>query len=1376
MKKKIGLLIFLCVVVLSIAGCRKTTSSTKAPTTKTQSTKAPTTKAPSTAPSSTVQGKITFTGVEDITIGKGEQFIPLQGVKAHDAQGVEITNIKYKGNVNPNAVGEYYATYTATDSKGNVETVTRKVTVIIVDVEGPALTGVANTTILVGADFNPLAGVASIDVVDGTITNSIVVTGEVNAFVPGEYVLNYSSKDAAGNETKALRTIVVEVGPFNFVEELTASPFSGGEINETFANYAIVRIKLNVVAAGEVTVAMTNAIGHDKYNFEAGEHVVYVRINGPVTDSTVTVTGAEFVSLSFGSAKDTIAPEVKLNAGNIMDEIIYVPADKTVAEVLLFRDVTANDNIDGNLRNSLKVDWVNVDLNSTEEQMVVIYVLDSSGNKGQITRKVVFTTMIDTKIVGDSEFNDATYQKQWGLNGGSTPETLTLEVKDGALVHTIAGSANPGWDSALSPRLDFLPDGTSVLTTSTLTEGNWYLLKFDVKAQVQRQMTVRIGLSTTEALKWIENFAGASNQSFTITTDWQTNYVLFYVHASNSQGYPTDAEGTKVKMELKIGTFTWGSEEQNNVVSFDNMQIYLLSAGNKAPKLTVNESLPKTFAVGEAAPVIENYVLAFDAEDNKAVALEYNVNAIDMTKVGQYSVTVKATDSQGESSEVVLTFNVIAEKDTEAPVIGSTLPEQVEVGSEFNINDYITITDNVDGNIELLASMVNMGGFNVNELGTYKIIITVKDSSGNEAKFETKVKVYRPQTVEYEVGDKVLDLIQAGPEATNEVENPEIPEYPGAYILSPKAFGWASASQARFDLSGLDFGKAYYLVLTVKAEQARDIKIIMGQNLGVDPWYTYFTDCNNIILNVTEEFVTFKVLFRYDVESVANGPKLEFQVGSVSNGANEVEGNRIIIKDFYVANAVEKTNDVEVLDLLNETVASVESATAEMVDGVGVITVPTIGGWASANKAKLTSIDKLEFGKTYKVKIIVKGSSDRQIAFRVGQGKDGSSDNVWMLDFTTLTAGTIDITQEYAEYEFVFIFDVEKPAGGYGAAMEFQFGLLDGAQNGDVISVKSFKVFEVVEEETEVLDLLNETVGSVEGATAEVVDGVGVITVETIGGWASANKAKLTSIEKLEFGKSYKIVIEVKASSERQVAFRLGQGKDGSVDNVWMLDFTGSQKTISISNEFEIYEFEFKFDVEKPEGGYGAAMEFQFGLLDGAQNGDIIYVKSFKVYEVKGEEVEEPVGPEILLTNVEITGFQQGGSTMAYDETVVNKVQVLSMGTAATQWGRFNIVVPEGMKYVVVKVVGSQELSLGMKLDVNTPTNNKYDGKEGNKQYHSVGAEETTFIWDLEALGMLDDQMQKIVFWPYSQTITTGEFYVTEISFLAEAPVANVTE
>ena len=57
--------------------------------------------------------------------------------------------------------------------------------------------------------FDKLSGVSAIDNVDGDITGSIVVTGDVDTSVPGIYTLYYEITDAAGNTATATRKITV---------------------------------------------------------------------------------------------------------------------------------------------------------------------------------------------------------------------------------------------------------------------------------------------------------------------------------------------------------------------------------------------------------------------------------------------------------------------------------------------------------------------------------------------------------------------------------------------------------------------------------------------------------------------------------------------------------------------------------------------------------------------------------------------------------------------------------------------------------------------------------------------------------------------------------------------------------------------------------------------------------------------------------------------------------------------------------------------------------------------------------------------------------------------------------------------------------------
>lgn len=74
----------------------------------------------------------TLTGIDDIEVLKSSKFNPLDGVKATDGNGKDITkNIKLlKNNVNTDKVGEYEVIYSITNDKGHTLQRTRRVSVI----------------------------------------------------------------------------------------------------------------------------------------------------------------------------------------------------------------------------------------------------------------------------------------------------------------------------------------------------------------------------------------------------------------------------------------------------------------------------------------------------------------------------------------------------------------------------------------------------------------------------------------------------------------------------------------------------------------------------------------------------------------------------------------------------------------------------------------------------------------------------------------------------------------------------------------------------------------------------------------------------------------------------------------------------------------------------------------------------------------------------------------------------------------------------------------------------------------------------------------------------------------------------------------------
>jgi len=71
------------------------------------------------------------------------------------------------------------------------------------------LNGSANIELKINEEYQE-KGATAMDLVDGDLTANITVSGEVNTKVAGTYIVTYKVKDLAGNETAAIRTVVVK--------------------------------------------------------------------------------------------------------------------------------------------------------------------------------------------------------------------------------------------------------------------------------------------------------------------------------------------------------------------------------------------------------------------------------------------------------------------------------------------------------------------------------------------------------------------------------------------------------------------------------------------------------------------------------------------------------------------------------------------------------------------------------------------------------------------------------------------------------------------------------------------------------------------------------------------------------------------------------------------------------------------------------------------------------------------------------------------------------------------------------------------------------------------------------------------------------------
>ena len=151
---------------------------------------------------------ISLTGPTSVTHEAGTTYLD-QGANWSDGDDGTGT-ITGNGEVNVQVPGTYTISYDKTDNAGNAAlTVTR--TVNVVDTQKPViqLLGDTNVSIVVWQTFTD-AGVSATDSLDGNLTASVQVIGDVNTSHPGIYTLTYRVSDQVGNQAiDVQRTVTV---------------------------------------------------------------------------------------------------------------------------------------------------------------------------------------------------------------------------------------------------------------------------------------------------------------------------------------------------------------------------------------------------------------------------------------------------------------------------------------------------------------------------------------------------------------------------------------------------------------------------------------------------------------------------------------------------------------------------------------------------------------------------------------------------------------------------------------------------------------------------------------------------------------------------------------------------------------------------------------------------------------------------------------------------------------------------------------------------------------------------------------------------------------------------------------------------------------
>lgn len=252
---------------------------------------------------------IAILGSNPVNIPVGTPYTDAGATAWDNYDGSLTSSITSTNNVNVNAAGSYYVSYSVYDSAGNQAQAIRTVNVYTPDTTSPVITllGSNPVNIIVGFPYVD-AGATAWDNVNGDLTANIVVTNSVNVNAAGTYTVKYNVQDAAGNSAvQVVRT--VNVFGANVIDAtdpvITAiTPLNGSEINWTNVTFKVsvnenATVKYSLNGGPNVTMNETSPLAFQSVllNLEAGEDYILTYYatdpSGNIGELTIEFTTVE---------------------------------------------------------------------------------------------------------------------------------------------------------------------------------------------------------------------------------------------------------------------------------------------------------------------------------------------------------------------------------------------------------------------------------------------------------------------------------------------------------------------------------------------------------------------------------------------------------------------------------------------------------------------------------------------------------------------------------------------------------------------------------------------------------------------------------------------------------------------------------------------------------------------------------------------------------------------------------------------------------------------------------------------------------------------------------------------------------------------------
>lgn len=165
----------------------------------------------------------------------------------------------------------------------------------------------------------------------------------------------------------------------------------------------------------------------------------------------------------------------------------------------------------------------------------------------------------------------------------------------------------------------------------------------------------------------------------------------------------------------------------------EDITVRLKVKDTEAPRVTVKDVF---CAVGGRMPTPEDFI--YEVYEPDSFSGEFVGEIPTVKGLGTYDVRIRFTDASGNKTEI-LSVKMTQIYDGEPPVISVDGAITVSVGETVEYTDFITVTDNCIGDINVEA---DESGLDISAVGEYKVFLVATDAVGNKSeRVEVTVRV-----------------------------------------------------------------------------------------------------------------------------------------------------------------------------------------------------------------------------------------------------------------------------------------------------------------------------------------------------------------------------------------------------------------------------------------------------------------------------------------------------------------------------------------------------------------------------------------------------------------------------------------------------------